>query len=129
MIGLQSALALAGWLVASASASGETAAPASRAHTTVQARLLDAGTPTSHCGIMRFDVVMKFRVTGSAAPLYAVVTCPELHRAPPRPFWKVGDAYEVELGGVAPRGQGAFVDAFDAEAGERLSVRTIGRVP
>jgi hypothetical protein len=96
---------------------------------TVIARLVDAGRPVSHCGVIHFKVVMKFEVLrvvdGRFEPttLYAGVSCPEMPPTRARKFrWTEGSSYEVKLRTAGLRRAGALVDAFEGESGKRYEL-------
>lgn len=93
---------------------------------TVIARLVDAGTPVSHCGVFHWKAIMKFEVTrvvdGPFEPttLYAGVSCPEMPRTRARKFrWIEGATYELTLRTAGLRRAGTVVDAFKDEPGKR----------
>jgi len=95
----------------------------------VVARLVDAGTPTSHCGVMHFKVVMKYEVLRvvdghfAGETLYAGVSCPEMPPTRTRKFrFVVGDTYELKLRTAGLRREGAKVDAFEGEPGKRYEL-------
>ncbi|MEX1369171.1 MAG: hypothetical protein AB1Z98_38945 [Nannocystaceae bacterium] len=122
---------------ASAEAAVGASAPAvSGPSFSVVARLVDAGESVPHCGIMHFEVVMKYSVLevvdGVFEPttLYAAVSCPEMPPTKTRGFtWTVGEIHRLKLRTAGVRRGGARVDAFEGEPGKRYELLNIDPAP
>jgi hypothetical protein len=96
---------------------------------TVIARLVDAGSHVSHCGVIHYKPVMKFEVLrvvdGRFEPttLYAGVSCPEMPPTRARKFrWTKGTTYELTLLTAGLRRAGTLFDAFKGEQGKRYEL-------
>lgn len=103
---------------------------------TVVARLVDRGTPTSHCGVFHFKAVMKYEVLRvvdgrfEGDTLYAAVSCPEMPPSGTRKFrFAEGETYQLRLRTAGVRRGGIRVDAFEGEPGKRYELLHIEPAP